>query len=224
MIIDKIIALTKQLYPTGRAWRINLLGVFYNFHYGLAVSEAQFYTDAVSTLSSIIPDNANFTVEDATDWERRLGLITNSSVSLSDRKQAIIRKMNFPGNIPARQSRGWLEYSLRLAGFDVYVHENLAGEAPNDVAVGDFIDDYQLGQFELGEIQLGGGYNNLVANNIDSDFGFELGEDFKCTFFVGGQIKGTFANVHENRRLEFRQLILKTKPVQMIGVLFINYT
>jgi uncharacterized protein YmfQ (DUF2313 family) len=224
-MIDKLIALAKQLYPTGRAWRLNSGGVFYRLHEGLAVSEDQFYSDAVSILDSAIPDNANFSADDATDWERRLGLITNTAISLEERKQAIIRKMNFPGTVPARQAATWLEGQLRLAGFDVYVHENLEGEAPEDVAIypADLIEEFEHGEFDHGEIDHGGGYVNLVANKIDNDFGFELGSDFTATFFIGGETKGLFANVEASRELEFRQLILRTKPVQTVAVLFINY-
>jgi uncharacterized protein YmfQ (DUF2313 family) len=225
MIFDKLIAFTKQLYPTGRAWRLNIGSVFENLHNGLSVSEEQFYNDAKSILNSAIPDNDEFSVDDATDWERRLGLITNSSLSLDERKQAIIRKMNFPGVVPARQSYLWLQNQLQLAGFNVWVHENLGGEAPEDVAIypDDLLNDFDHGMFDHGEVDHGGGYINLVANKIDNDFGFELGSDYKCTFFIGGETKGLFADVDASRELEFRQIILMTKPVQTVAVLFINY-
>jgi len=42
--------------------------------------------------------------------------------------------------------------------------------------------------------------------------------------FVGGVTVGSFANVPLARKNEFRQLILKSKPLHAVGYLFINYT
>ncbi len=222
---DKILALSKQLFPTGRAWRLNLDGYFENLFKGLQPSEEQFYNDAVSTLNSILPDNDDFTEEDATDWERRLGMITADGVSLEDRKLAIIRKMNFPGVVAARQAATWIEKQLQDAGFNVYVFENIPALPPEDVSIYgyDFIDDFNFGMFNFGQVNFGGGYNNLVANNLVSDLGFDLGDNLKCTFYVCGETKGLFADVPAARELEFRQLILRTKPAQTVAFLLINY-
>ncbi len=258
MIFDKFIALTKQLYPTGRAWRLNIGGVFENLHKGLAVSEAQVYEDAVSILNSTIPDNDEFSEDDATDWERRLGLITNIEVSLEDRKSAIIRKLNFPGNTPSRQHYLWLQRQLRLAGFDVWVHENLEGISPEEILFylaevaehgefehGEFEHGVafdsslfsiyttsapQHGEFEHGEFEHAPDFNfleykNKVVNYIETekDAAFIVSKGYRGSFFIGGETLGDFANVDANRINEFRQLILKTKPAQKVGYLFINY-
>jgi hypothetical protein len=68
-------------------------------------------------------------------------------------------------------------------------------------------------------------YNNLIANRIDEslDVTFDIGSNLRATFFVGGETLGTFADVDIQRKEEFRQLILKLKPVQSIGFLLINY-
>jgi len=116
--------LNKQLYPTGRAFEIPEGSVREKLDHGLMASEIRMHGTITGILDEILPDNANFTAEMATAWEQRLGLITNSAVSLDDRKAAIIRKMNHPGDIAARQSWDYLEQSLQLAGFDVYVHDN----------------------------------------------------------------------------------------------------
>jgi uncharacterized protein YmfQ (DUF2313 family) len=101
-IKDKIITLTKQLYPTGRAFKMPVNGYFEKLHKALAVSEAQAYEDAISIKYSLLPDNNNFTADDATDWERRLGLPYSPSSTLSDRKAAILRKLQQPGTNPAK--------------------------------------------------------------------------------------------------------------------------
>jgi len=123
-VVEKLIALTRQLYPTGRAFRVAVDSYKLRVHRALAISEDQAYNDALSTLNSALPDNEDFTEEDAAQWEHRLGLITNEAVLLDTRKAAIIRKMNHPGTVPARQHFTYLEGQLQAAGFDVYVHEN----------------------------------------------------------------------------------------------------
>ena len=65
----------------------------------------------------------------------------------------------------------------------------------------------------------------FVVNSIESsvDQNFNLGSDFRNTFFIGGATLGDFANVPTNRETEFRQLILTLKPVHLAAALLINY-
>lgn len=250
-VLTKILNLTRQLLPTGRAFQYPEGGELEKFHTAMAKTEESAYNDATSTLYSILPDNDNFTTEDAARWEERLGMITNSNVSLADRKSAIIRKMNHPGDIPARQSWDFLQQSLQLAGFDVYIHESIPDQTIDDVVVS-ALNIGEMGEPEMGEIEMGnvesyygsvfqatemgepemgqpemGGYtyNHLIANEITEshDPNFVIGENYRSTFYIGGEIKGTFANVSIDRKNEFRQLILRIKPVHSIGVLLINY-
>jgi uncharacterized protein YmfQ (DUF2313 family) len=233
MFSEKILALTRQLYPTGRAFKMPFNGFLEKLHIGLALSEARFYDDAISILGDILPDNANFGEDDATDWERRLGLITNISVPLADRKLAILRKINFPGVVPARQSHLFLQKQLQDAGFNVFVYENrfpdypsgYVTKTPEELYAGSFITSINHGQFNHGQFNHGGVYNNLIVNHIDEslDFGFSIGDNLRSTFFIGGATIGTYADVDVNRKNEFRQLILRVKPAQMVGFLFINY-
>lgn len=232
---DKIFSLTKQLYPTGRAWKIPVGGYLEKLHFGLKVSEEQAYLDAIAIKYSILPDNNNFTVDDATDWERRLGLITNQLTPLADRKLAISRKLNQPGLAPAKGNWRYLQKQLQAAGFDVYVYENIfpfyypdgnITKTPFEVS-GDssFFIDNQYGDWQYGDIQYGGKWTKFVANHIDEtrDWSFVIGNNLRSTFFIGASPIGTFANVDINRKDEFRQLILTIKPVQTVGFLFINY-
>lgn len=234
MSLEKFIKLTRQLYPTGRAFRIKLESWKAKLHEGLAISEAQAHADAHSILYSILPDNANFTALDAAQWEQRLGLITNEAVPLADRKLAIYRKINHPGTIPARQHYLYLEGQLRAAGFDVYVHENRFDDGmggwetrtPEEVTGGPAPIVVQHGNPpQHGDVQSGSGTWNLIANNLDEtlDSSFNVGGNFRSTFFIGGPYAGEFADVDANRKLEFRQLVLRIKPVQTIAYLFINY-
>jgi len=158
---DKIKDLTRLLYPTGRAFNMPRGGNFDKLHSALAESESDAYESASSILFSILPDNPNFTVDDAEDWERRLGMITNPAVPLPDRMAAIIRKMNHPGDIPARQSWDFLEQSLQLAGFDVYVHENIPETDPATAIAAGIPELGEMGGAgsEMGEIEMGSAFS-----------------------------------------------------------------
>lgn len=198
----------------------------------LSLSENAAYQDALAVLHAILPDNDNFTADDATDWERRLGLITNSAVPLADRKLAIQRKMNHPGDIKARQHYLYVQGQLQAAGFDVYVFENrfddgmggLETRSPFDI-VGGGTTEVQHGDIQHGDAQHGGAFSNIVANYIDEtqDSLFYISPNLRSTFFIGGTPIGTYANVPVARKDEFRQLILKLKPAQTVAYLFINY-
>jgi uncharacterized protein YmfQ (DUF2313 family) len=229
---DIILKLSRQLYPTGRAFKMPYLGDFEKLHKALAKSESRTYVDALSILDSALPDNANFTVDDATDWERRYGLITNPLVSLDDRKLAIKRKMQFPGTIKARSNYRFLQRELQAAGFDVYVYENrfddgMGGydtQTPEAVS-GVPYPGVRHGTIRHGNANHGGALRPVIANYIDEtlDFSFNVGANLRSTFFIGGNPIGSFADVDVNRKEEFRQLVLRIKPVQTVAFLFINY-
>lgn len=250
---EQILDLTNQLLPTGRAFNNNNVnGPKDGLIKALSESMDRAVNDSNLTLDSVLPDNDNFTADDATRWEERLGMITNTSTTLSDRKLAIIVKLNHPGDIPARQSGNYLQDVLQAAGFNVYVHENLQEQTITQVLsnnqnitqlgqkrLGTFrlsnVYTYYNGLFSvlrLGQTRLGTSrlneyyYTQVIANKIDyrMDTPFNVGTNLKRTFFIGGSTLGEFANIDINRREEFRQLILKTKPIRTVGYLLINYT
>lgn len=232
-VFDKIIKITRQLYPTGRAFKMPFDGYFESLSFGLAQSEMRAYNDSVSILDSLLPDSDRFTADDATDWERRLGIYTNTSVSLASRKLAILRKMAAPGSNPAKGNYKYIEQQLQAAGFDVYVYENrffnypsgYVTQNPADLYAGILSVAYH-GDFQHGDVQSGYYINNIVANSIynEVDICFNTGPDLKSTFFIGGSTLGSLANVPASRKLEFRQLILQLKQVQDKAILFIQYT
>lgn len=234
-VIKRILKLTDQLYPSGRAFKLAKDSDFSKLHEALGLSEERAYNDALAILDSILPDNDNFSLDDASDWERRLGLITNLSVSLDDRKSAILRKMNHPGTIPARQHFLYLEGQLQSAGFDVFVFENkfpdggggIETRDPITVSGGASLTPVQMGDFQMGDTQMGSGIGleGRCVNYIDEqlDVAFNVGANLRSTFFIGGDPVGDFADVDLERKDEFRQLILKIKPAQTVAYLFINY-
>lgn len=229
-ILSQIRALTAQLYPTGRAFGVR--GWLGGLHDALSLSEAQAYSDALGILDSILPDNPNFTAQDATDWERRLGLITNTSALLSTRMALIQRRMNHPGTIKARQHYLYVQGQLQAGGFPVYVYENrfpvgggYVTEDPAVVAGGGGVVLNQLDLHQLGDAQLGGAWGALIANSIYAgvDASFDVGADQRSTFFIGGYPIGTYANIPAASEQAFRQLVLQLKPAQTVAYLFINY-
>jgi len=238
-----------QLYPTGKAMRVPVNGYKEGLHKALALSEAQALSSGRMVLNSILPDSDLFTDEDATDWERRLGLISNPDVDLADRKLAIRRKMNHPGTIKARQHKLYIQGQLQAAGFDVYVHENIPAIIPiyflidqsygqmGDGQMGDFqmgtfftvhsdlVVFIQMGDAQMGDAQMGGYYwKNKIVNHItwQKDLFFQVGS-YRNIFFIGGETPGTFADVAPEREAEFRQLVLKIKPAQTVAYLLINF-
>lgn len=230
--IRHIIALTKQLLPTGRAFKVPENGWLDSLLYALSLSENKAYNDALSIQNSILPDNDLFSVDDATDWERRLGLITNDATTLADRKAAIKRKMNHPGTIKARQHWLYIQAQLQAAMFPVYVYENrfpdgMGGYTQQSVfdIIGGGTVGFQHGDKQHGDGQHGGAYPNIIVNYIEEarDSNFYVGDNLRCTFFIGGPTLGSFANIPVSRKDEFRQLILKLKATQMVGYLLVNY-
>lgn len=231
---DQLKALSRQLLPTGRAFFAKVGGQFDKLINGLNSSDVQLYNDAVSTINSAIPDNDQFSSDDATAWEIRLGMITNPAVSLTDRKAAITRKMNHPGTQKARQNYLYIQDQLQKAGFSVYVYENIfpdgmggyTTQTPDEFSLLPFPRaSIQYGPPEYGDFPYGGGYSNKVVNSVfqSIDDVFDLGSNLKATFFIGGSTSGSWANVDKNREKEFRQLILKLKPTQMAAFILVNY-
>lgn len=239
-IDDILLELTKSLYPPdARAFLIEPDGVFEKVHKALAVSEAQAYNDAVAILNSIIPDNDNFTEYDATQWERRLAIIGNDDIPLADRKLAILQKMAYPGIEAApRQAATFLQTQLRAAGYDVYVYENRFYEGspaawitktPAEVLAGTTTAlKAMYGFVQYGQVQ----YGQDSAENVtmcvnyleeDLDALFDIGDNYRSTFFIAGATIDTFADVDATRKENFRQLILQLKPAQTVAYLFINY-
>jgi hypothetical protein len=223
---DEFLELTKQLYPTGRAWWMKKGGIFEKIHHALAYSESRINSTIKGLLNSILPDNPEFSEQDANNWEKALALITPVDVDLEIRKEAITRKMQFPGSVPARQHYLFIEGELQKAGFDVYVHENRFGDPPSVVNLSPSL----YGSFSYGQLNYGeqGVINTTaIANHIEEEkdefYNFGTDINLRATFFIGGENYGNRAVVDPARKNEFRELILKMKPAQTAGMLFVDY-
>lgn len=233
-LLTTLVNLTKGLYPSGRAFRMPDLGVFRAFTEGYLRSMERAYNEGLSIFNGLIPDNDKFTAEDATFWERRLGLIVNNNTLLSDRKLAIARKMQHPGTNKSRQDALYVQAQLQLAGFDVYVFENRFDDGfggfftktPEEFAVSNITAQVQHGQFQHGQQQHGATYQYKIVNHLNSalDATFDVGDNLRSTFFISGIVPGENAVIPESRELEFRDLVLKLKPKQTVCYAFISTT
>lgn len=226
-LLDTLNRLSIQLYPTGRAWYRPENGVWENFHEAINLSFVRLIEESNLLIDQSIPDNDNFTEQDAELWEFRLGLITNTSVDLELRKQAIARKLGHPNNIRARQHPLFIESQLQQAGFDVYVHENVQPyQTPEDILA------ISPGELEHGDAtehgqstEHGGGNFEVIANSIEQieNYSFGSSDNLWATFFLGGQNLGDFTNVPSQRLKEFKELVIKLKPAHTVAFTFINY-
>lgn len=226
--------LSRQLYPTGRAWYMKRGGVFDRLHKGLNRSFIRLINAGRGTLDSVFPDNINFDEDDASLWEYRLGLITNESLSIEVRRDAILRKMAYPNNVRARQHPLFIQGQLQKAGFDVWIHENRFFEGgewvyrtPTEIA-GLSLIATQHG----GDTQHGGGTQHgstgfqVIANQSTPTESYNVGGygNLWATFFIGGETLGSTAIVPETRLREFKELVLKLKPAHTVAFTFVSYS
>lgn len=224
---ELMLNLVRQLYPTGRAFIIPEGGVWENLHKAINTSFLRLITDALLTIDANIPDNENFSLEDAKVWEYRLGLFENPPIPLQERMKAIRRKMAYPSNIIARQHPLFIQHQLQLAGFNVYIHENkfyengeLVHKQPDEIIDLGFEPTQHGGGTQHG-VQHGSAGFELIANKIGAE-SYGVG-NLWATFFIGGEQLGEMATVPEVRKREFRELVLKLKPAQTAAWLFIEY-
>ena len=222
--------LASQLYPIGRVFHMTKNGVMDILHTAINRNFIRLTNDAQSTIDSNIPDNSDFNIDDCYLWEYRLGIVTNINLSIYERRAAILRKVSRGRNVPARQSPSYIEYQLQLAGFNVYVHENRFLE--NGIWI--YKTPYQITSTGANSVQHGGVFQHgigaehgakgtqLIANSFKENESFSVSEkSLWATFFIGGEVLGSFASVPVNRIEEFRELVLTLKPAHTIAFTFI---
>ncbi len=220
-----------QLYPTGRAFYTLKNGIKDLIHIAINRSFIRIINDAKSTIDSTFPDNDNFNVDDCSLWEYRLGIVTNTSLSVVDRRAAILRKTSRGRNVPARQSPSYIQYQLQVAGFNVYVHENIFLEGgiwiyktPQEITAGgtNIVQHGNGFQHGIGA-EHGASGAQVIANSFQQNESFSVGtESLWATFFIGGETLGSFAVIPVNRMEEFRELVLTLKPAHTVAFTFIT--
>lgn len=226
--------MVELLYPTGRAWNLPESGTFRAFHSAINLSLLQMALDASATLDDTFPDNVNFDADDCTLWENRFGIEYNPALTTAQRRTNIYNFMAFPQNILGRQAPGYIEYTLRQAGFNVFVYENIFFDDSGNLyqktpaqVLGTVTQTTQLRniapQTQLGaNTQLGGVSYNIVANNEEAE-NYSPGGILWPTFFIAGSSISTSANISQYRQKEFRRAILKVKPAHTVAFLIVNF-
>jgi len=213
--LDTFQQLNQQLYPTGRAWWRPKGSVFSNFHEALSLSDSRLYSTIINTQNALYADNNNISDIDIEHWEEVFGIIGNGTTA--DRINLIKQRMAYPGNVLARQTKGYIESQLQLAGFNVYVHYS-GTYNPTSAIHGNFV---------FGEVVHGQVFDlfSICANNVqeDRDDDFNLGIYTRSLFYIGGENLGDVADVSSVRKNEFRELILTLKPAHTVAALYINY-
>ena len=228
-IFDKILKLTKQLFPTGRAFKISQGTTIEKTLFALGKSEGRAVDFVLSTLYRILPDNDNFTDEDATLWEQRLGLKVNTGIDLATRKSLILRKYAYPGDEIYRANWGFIERQLRLAGYDVYVQEN---RFPDGFGGWEYVNALETENVQHSanvehseDTEMGGNNLDLVVNVPIRNEPFDIGDpdNQKGSFFICGETYPDRANVRPDLEIEFRKLILTLKPANTFAILLIDF-
>ena len=232
---ERLLKLTRRLYPTGRAFKLPENGVLERLHISLNKIEESTYLDAVGILDTLLPDNDNFTADDALDWEVRLGITLRDGVSLEDRKAAILRKMNHPGDKLERAHYLFIQHQLQLAGFRVWVYENRFPDGGGGFSVKSlatfveefyntvFLGIFQHGQRQHGQINGFSGFEKVANYLTNAEDSAVIVANGRQTFFIGGDEPGKFANVLGERETELRKVILQLKPAESAALLAIRY-
>jgi uncharacterized protein YmfQ (DUF2313 family) len=229
---EELMALANQLYPTGRVWNLSEQSKFNALHAAINLSILRLTADAYSLIDGSFPDNNNFTVDDATLWEYRLGLLAGT-LTLEQRKANILRKMAFPQNVKARQSVPYIESQLQQSGFNVRLYENIFYDVDGNLYRKEPADilSLQTGTVQHGGstqhgagAQHGGGNTEVVANEaFEENYNIGGADNLYATFFIAGNQLSEIATVEKSREREFRELILKLKPAHTVAFLFVNY-
>jgi hypothetical protein len=152
------------------------------------------YGDTIGIQNTILPDNENFTDEDAAKWEQSL-LIKNNTDDLEIRKERIVQKLFYPNGVLERSTAEFMQQQLQALGFNVYVIENrfwngseYQVEDPDLISTKDAaLGLGNLGQFGLGSELAGIDYTRIIANFINED----LDNEFFNTPFVTPPVLGT---------------------------------
>jgi uncharacterized protein YmfQ (DUF2313 family) len=215
-----ILKLRKQLLPTGRAFNVPAGGNFEKLLLALAGQEAEAFNAALSLLDSIIPDNENFSAEDAAMWEETLSVSSSESDSLVNRKAAIYRKMQFPGGAKGRQHKNYLEGQLKAANFNVKIYEygDIKNYFSNTVHASDTVHSYEIKHGGWNVPTYTGTIANYLNEDLENDIPVTL-DNLRNIFWIAGDTFAEFVAIPPYRVEEFRHIVLTIKPLHMVAFL-----
>ena len=174
-----------------------------------------------------IPDNENFTSDDAENWERVFGIIPPAGSTLEDRKKVILSYWSIP-SYENRLTKDYLQEQLNIAGYDVQVVENRFYDPLSNTfkVLADNDSEFDSNTFDSFVFD-GTGYDptEILMNYIDpaKEDPINLNEfNANNVIFIGHPTEPR-ANIDISKKSQFRELILKYKPAHMACMIFVNY-
>ena len=109
----------KGLLPAGQAFKLPFENDLYKFHKAQAEEPNRICDFYVDVRSAGIP-TLDMPADSLTDWESYLGILTNSGLTDTQRRERIIGKYYSVGG----QGPDYIEDRFQAAGFPVFVYEN----------------------------------------------------------------------------------------------------
>lgn len=211
-------------------------GFLYRLHRALSVQLAILYTGIRGVQNAQLPDNPFFTIQDAHDWYRRLGIYDSGTIPFSSMIAAIKQRMSFPVTPLNKMNYLFIQAQLQAAGFNVNVYENRFASGGTFITktpfqvLGTGYTLAQYGSFQYNDTQYGTGAGDggvtICANYLEvpSDAGVVV-TNLRSTFFIADPAGiTTYATIPSARLVEFRQLLIKLKSIHTIAYLIINFT
>jgi hypothetical protein len=172
-------------------------------------------------------DNDSFTIDDCVVWERVLGLKI-SNLTLEQRKEIILKRQTNADILQYTNTKEYIQKVLQDNGFDLYVHENRVWDGTKYVNKKFTATTYDTAYYDTDYYDDNGiSYSEYVENYLEyadenTELFSNLGEYNEC-FIIGSSVENTYANLSVNKRIELRDLILKTKPTNTVAFLQINF-
>jgi hypothetical protein len=250
-ISDDIIYAIRKLLPDGMAFQLADNGIAMQVLTALVAGDGGpgtitgAYNTIANVLDALIPDNPGFTIDDAHDWYRRLGIYDPGTLTLSQMIPVILQKMSWPGAANNQQTAAYIQAQLIASGFtSAKVFKNNFGAGGEAISAGwwtgDPIEVAMCGLIECNDTQCGtplqpatGTTLRKVANFMEEgidDF-VCLYPDYRSTFFIAAAMSGTPPSitftplsVSVSQKPILRQLILQLKAQQLVCWLYADYT
>lgn len=234
---EKIKLLLKQLSPNGRAFRMRPFGDFDKFADVHAKSFGRASVDISQVLDYLFPDNTRYNIETATEWMKVLGIFNSGSLTLEEMTAAIISRWLYPNNTTGSAYYYTISLAIQAAGFAAGVYENRFYEGGQWITKtpeqlwSELMSVAICGVPMCGETECGTEYLGMPVQRVvqyiseEQDSHFSISPNMRCTFFVASSDDiSVKATLPLSRKDEFRQLLIQLKPIQAVGLAYINYT
>lgn len=231
--VSDLMKLVIDLYPTGRVWNLGEKTDFAGLHQALNLSYLRLINTAYAVIDSRFPDNTNFDDSDSEYWNYKLGIEDNPDLTIEQFRTNLLRKWSYRSNVKARQSILYIQAQLQSVGFNVWLYPNGFVDGSGNKfykTPADILDvipnttEHGGTTQHGGNTEHGGGNFDVIANSNQQE-SFNVGGPSNqwATFFIAGPTINSFATIQKTREKEFREMVLKLKPSELVAYIFINY-